>query len=313
MADLQSRLAHLAELHAAGRLAGGEYTAAVQDEINRALSGPLSGAEVAAAARALRALVAAGLLHQAAARLTAEKLLAKSRAERLEDAGPARQADPGAGTATFTVEDQPEVAIDIGAALEAGWRVARKRFWRFLLILLVLLAVGGVLSGIDQFSQKNGWFLLGMAAATAQILVNFLMQAGLVRVGLILADDPEGAFGPLNLFREGPLLLRYLLLNLLYGLVTLVGFLLLVFPGIVWGLRYSQAFYAALDGHTAGRAMGYSSRLTYGHKKRLFIFYLALLCVNILGLLAFGIGVLLTWPASIVAGGVVYRQLQGRA
>jgi uncharacterized membrane protein len=59
--------------------------------------------------------------------------------------------------------------------------------------------------------------------------------------------------------------------------------------------------------------MGYSSRLTYGHKKRLFIFFVALLCLNILGLLALGIGVLVTYPMTIVATGIVYRQLHGRA
>jgi hypothetical protein len=311
MADLQSRLAHLAELNAAGRLPGGEYTAAVQDEINRALSGPLSGAEVAAAARALRALVAAGLLHQAEARLTAEKLLAKSRAERLEDAGPARPA--GAGTAAFTVEDQLEVSIDIETAIKTAWKVVRKRFWRFLLLFLVTLGVGFAAGFVGHFVERQGWHLAGVALNVADLLVNSLMMAGLARLALTLSLDPEAEFGPSILFREGPLLGRYLLVTLLMWLATVGGFLLLIIPGIVFFLRYSMAILAALDGHTAGRAMGYSSRLTYGHKKRLFIFFVALLCLNILGLLALGIGVLVTYPMTIVATGIVYRQLHGRA
>lgn len=311
MAELQARLAQLAELHATGRLMHGDYAAAAQEEIARALGGPMTGTEVAAAARALRALVAEGLMTQAAARIMAEKLLAKSRIDGLEGAGQAAGAGGEAGGAAAASDAAP--SIDISGALRAGWRAVWARFWKFLAVFAVYIAVIVVFDLADQQVTRRGFAVVGFGLWVGGFMLNLLMQVGIRRISLALADDPAAPFGPANLFLEGPLLPRYLLLVVLVSLAVLGGFLLLVIPGIVFFLRYSQAFFAVLEGHSAGRAMRASRELTYGHKGRLLIFFLLLACLNLVGLAALGLGLLVTWPMSLVATGVVYRQLQGRA
>jgi uncharacterized membrane protein len=60
-------------------------------------------------------------------------------------------------------------------------------------------------------------------------------------------------------------------------------------------------------------ALRASSRLTAGSKGQLVLFGLTLVGVNLLGALAFGVGLLFTVPTCYLAAGQVFRQLQGHA
>ena len=60
-------------------------------------------------------------------------------------------------------------------------------------------------------------------------------------------------------------------------------------------------------------AMGESNRITRGHKWQLFGFVLLLLLINLLGLLALVVGILVSIPVSTLAFMHAYRVLGGKA
>jgi hypothetical protein len=58
---------------------------------------------------------------------------------------------------------------------------------------------------------------------------------------------------------------------ILYGLIVCIGCVLLVVPGIIWGLKYCLAYYALMDRRlSVGQALKLSGKITTGYKGQLF-------------------------------------------
>jgi hypothetical protein len=101
---------------------------------------------------------------------------------------------------------------------------------------------------------------------------------------------------------------RYLGAYILATLIIIVGFLLLVVPGVIAGLGLMFVNFLVIDrGLGPTDAIKESWRLTQGYKWPLFLFSLALLLLNLAGLVALIIGVLVTAPVSWIALAHAYR------
>lgn len=97
-------------------------------------------------------------------------------------------------------------------------------------------------------------------------------------------------------------------------IVLSVFTLLLIVPGVYAATIYSQSLYAFLDRDLGPlESMKFSKLITGNHKWKCFRFGLAVGGVNILGLLALGIGLLYTIPLTNLAGAHFYQQLEARA
>jgi uncharacterized membrane protein len=188
-------------------------------------------------------------------------------------------------------------------AVRFGWNTIRAH----LAPLIILGAAGGMLTLISQSLARNaGGAVLGLAVQLLQVVV----ALALTRVAMKLYDGE-----PVDLANPGPLLAGFwpwLLISFLYGLVVTVGLALLIVPGIVLGLTFCFApFFTAEGQRDVVEAFRQSSRLVRGSKMQLFGLSLMLLGLNLLGLLALGIGVMVTMPMSVLAMVYAFRQLQG--
>ena len=101
---------------------------------------------------------------------------------------------------------------------------------------------------------------------------------------------------------------------LLGGLAVVVGFMLLVVPGVLLALGLSQTFYILQDHPEMGaeEAMRESWRLTWvqGNMGKVIGMGLLMVGVLLLGLLALGVGVIVAAPlASLMAAGL-YEELR---
>lgn len=192
-----------------------------------------------------------------------------------------------------------------GDALRFGWLTTRAH----LAPLLVLGATGLVLAMFSQALGRSGasGALLGLLVQVAQVALVLVMT----RVSMKLYDgEPVDLANPSPLF-EG--FWRYLLVTFLFGLVTAIGFALLIVPGVLLGLAFGFAPFFAIDGQRDPvEAFRASSRLTRGFRGQLFLLALLLMGVNFLGVLALGVGVIITVPMSMLAVVYAFRHLQGR-
>lgn len=106
----------------------------------------------------------------------------------------------------------------------------------------------------------------------------------------------------------------YLGASILLFLAVGGGFILLIVPGIIFGLMFSFATYLVIDrGLSPMEAMRESRRITYGHKWMLFGLGLLSILVALLGLICLIVGIFVAMPVTSLAFVHAYRVLQQQA
>jgi len=191
-----------------------------------------------------------------------------------------------------------------GNALTYGWAKMKEHFTLFLMIFGVIIAVQLVQV---LFQNHDASFIIGIVA----FVIALIFQLGLYRIVLDIMDERRPKFK--DLITQTNLLPEYIIGSVLYILIVVGGLILLIIPGIIWAIKYQYYGYLIVDKKLSPMdAIRKSGQITKGYKWQLLGFWFAMLGVNILGLLALGIGLLVTIPATIVAQGYVYRTLVGK-
>ncbi len=164
-----------------------------------------------------------------------------------------------------------------------GWNTLKNNL-RFFIILMAIIGVSRYLLDFISTSvfsnaappQKLGYVILFFSILVIP-LINLLFEAGLLKIALHFHDGKVPQIQ--DLFNGYPLLLKYVVATILYGLMVIIGLIFLVVPGIYLALKYQFYGYVIVDkGIGPIGALKESGRLTQGAKKDLFMFWLILLC-----------------------------------
>ncbi|MFD0987025.1 DUF975 family protein [Methyloligella solikamskensis] len=212
--------------------------------------------------------------------------------------------------------------LSVGDAIKQGWEIFKSRPWFFVgacvILFIASVVVGMVTEGIDSV-------LMGDAPVDPEVpssgtlignLVNFLLST-LINMGAIAFFLK--AYDSLSDVSYGDLwhpqsYLPYLAVSILFGLMIGLGMLLLIVPGVIALVVFFFSPFIVID-----RAMGpiealkASMEITKGHRWQLFFLVLAIIGINILGVLALFIGLVVTIPVTTLAIVHVYRLLGGGA
>ena len=220
--------------------------------------------------------------------------------------------------------------IDAVACVKRGFELTKRQFG---IIIVVGLAYFGVTIGaslilglIDSalgigHSTQSQWQSDGGHAVAryqqngsplnilvSQVLSVFL-SLGLVRVGLNLVSGKEVSVG--MLFGEGRKLLPAIGASILFGLMVVVGLILLVVPGIYIALRYGQFMTAIVDRNLGVlESLAYSSSITTNNRLNLLVLWLLSFVILLAGALACGVGLVFAGPVVWLASMVAYRWMQ---
>ena len=199
--------------------------------------------------------------------------------------------------------------FSIGEALKFGWAGTKANFWFFAgflaIIMVIMAAVPMVLTG---FKEAQNFRVQDLAAVIWQFVFGILVNIAVVAATLAVVDGQKPGLGAL--FDRAHLFWRFLGANILYNLIFFAGLLLLIVPGIVWAIKYSQFRFFVVDkGMGPIEALKHSGRVTDGAKWQILLFGLALAGVNALGALALLVGLLFTIPMTMLATAFVYRKL----
>ena len=192
-------------------------------------------------------------------------------------------------------------------AVDFAWRTFTRRGSLFVAILLTIFGAWVALEIIVIAGQRIG-IVLWVAAHLAFLFFFAGLEVGLVRVCLDIHDGGEPAFADTFAhFALGP---RFLLGQVLYLLMVMIGLALLIVPGLYLGARYGLfAFPLAAGELDLVGSFQRSSLLSAASKARLTAILLALLAFNLLGASLLGLGLLITLPLSLLTMTAVYRQL----
>jgi uncharacterized membrane protein len=208
----------------------------------------------------------------------------------------------------------PSMDFSAGSALRFGWETFKRRPWFFvgstLVILLVSGLINGFTSGIDA-AVSGSVQEPSVIGSLINLALGTLLSMGATAFYLAAHDNPDTA--DLSLLWHPRPFWKYLGTSILLAVVLAIGLVLLIVPGIIFGLMFMFATFIVIERELGPiDALSESNRITRGHKWPLFGFVLLLVAVNLLGLLALVVGVLVSIPVSTLAFVHAYRVLGGK-
>lgn len=134
-------------------------------------------------------------------------------------------------------------------------------------------------------------FLLIIFSIVLFKIIYGIIALGLAQIGLDFYDHGTSSLG--RLFSAKHLILNYIIASFLYAVVTAIGFMLLIVPGIIFMLLFSLYTTAMVDRNLGPiEALSESYRITKGHLLELFlvmVIALIIFALPIIGVLFGGI------------------------
>lgn len=194
-----------------------------------------------------------------------------------------------------------EIPFTIKGALQEGWRLTKENMgflfvFQFILYLLVLIT-----GRIQETSDWAVWGLIGW-------FVVVLTKIGLYRSTLLIADGIKPGLD--QLYQNWQLFFSWVVASFLFGIMFILGLVLLIIPAFYVGARYGFFPFFILDKNSGPlEALSQSAQATEGIRWPIFLLFLACMGLNLLGLLFFGIGLFITVPVTLIALAKVYRKL----
>lgn len=231
-------------------------------------------------------------------------------------------AAPGYGPPGYGAPAGPVFAV--GDAISYGWRKVTSNLGPWILVALIFLAVNiawsWITGGFDQFRDQydftdTNFAAVGGITVTSVVLgivgtvIGYLVTAFFTRGAL---DEVAGRRPDVAAFFRIGNVLNVLLAALIVGILTGVGLVLCILPGLAVLVFSAFVYYVALDqGTDAISAIRTSFSLVAKNFGQMFLLLLALFGINILGAIPCGLGLFVTIPLSYVAVGYAYRRLTG--
>lgn len=203
---------------------------------------------------------------------------------------------------------RPVPKFSIAEAVTYSWTAVFRNFAPVMLVSVVVFA-GNAL--VFLISTVNGNAGLGLAFQLLGVLVDLLLVLGLVRASL---DVVQGRTPKLaEVFRPdgyGP----YLLASILFLVGVWLGIVLLVVPGVIFGIVFQFYGYVVAEHPDvpATVALQRSAQITRGVRIRLFGLSVVLLLLNLAGAMLCVVGLVVTYAITAIALAYVYRLLTGQ-
>jgi hypothetical protein len=191
---------------------------------------------------------------------------------------------------------------------DSGWSLFKSRASVFVLSMLLLFLSWVVLEVAVVFLHRLGlavWLVLHLAWL-------FLFSGMLVGLHVMALKSVDGEiprtgdlFGSLE---RGP---AYLLALSIYCLAVSGGLVLLIVPGIYLAIRYCLFAQVITDtSASALAALRKAAALAHGNWAPLGALFLIAFLLNIAGMALLGIGLVISFPVSLLAIAGFYRSLQ---
>jgi hypothetical protein len=195
----------------------------------------------------------------------------------------------------------------IRKAINFAWATYKEHYGLFAAMILTFFASWVVLEVAVVVGQKHGLLLWTVAH-----LIFFLFFAGLevgrIQVCLALLDEKQVSYS--DIFRGLHLGIKFFAAQSIYLVMVLVGLVLLIIPGIYFGIRYSLFGFYFVEGNSDLKQSFQQSAVTsQGSMRFLLLFFIIIFLLNILGASLLGIGLIVTIPLSVLMTTSIYRQL----
>ncbi len=193
--------------------------------------------------------------------------------------------------------------FSVGDALGYGWNKFKANPAPWIIAVLIYFVVTLIFSSPRFFAPDSvAVGLLGqlLASAASIILATALVNGALGEV--------NGAKPAIGQFFNFPNVAAILITGVLVFVITTVGFILCVIPGIIATFLLWYAYTFVLDQNQQPvDALKSSFNLVKAHVSEFLILALAIVGINIVGAILCGLGLFVTIPVSVIASTYAYR------
>lgn len=198
----------------------------------------------------------------------------------------------------------------IGEAIGEGWEAFKANFAPMALYAVLVWAVSALVNLV--FGNPEGG-VRSLIAFVISFVVNQIITIGWLRIALDAIDGRRAS--PERIRASMSVLVPFMVAALVFSFAVTIGLVLLIIPGIIVAIVLGFYGWILVDGKEtdAMAALRRSAEITRGERLHLFGLGLMLLLLNIVGLMALIIGIIVTSAISILALGHVYRRLEQTA
>lgn len=196
-------------------------------------------------------------------------------------------------------------SFSIKGALQEGWELTKVNIG-FLVVYQIILFILMWLFGESQ----GNWRLAPIHFVGWVIIM--LGKMGFYHSALLLTKGLKPSFN--QFYSNWRLLLSWIIAGILFGIMFVIGLILLIVPGLmVWAIFGLYPFFILDKGSGPIEALQQSAEATKGIRWQIFLLFLACAGLDLLGLLCFGVGLLIAAPITLIALTSVYRKITGQS
>jgi len=192
--------------------------------------------------------------------------------------------------------------------IKFGWTTFKKRPWFLIGISVLLFVVSMITTPFENNTEGVVRFVVQIVSWVISMLVGIAYTAFFLRAH----EDVEHV--TLRDAWKPEFFLNYLAASILVMIAVVIGFILLIVPGVILALMFSQTFNLIIDRNMGPiEAMKESARITKGFKWELFLLWILSVGVIIIGLICLLVGFFVAMPVIMLASIHAYRTLAGKA
>lgn len=204
--------------------------------------------------------------------------------------------------------------IDVGEVFGSAWVIFKDR-WQTVVgvLLLTWLIMAGAMSIFLVMATASGNNeALQMVLLIPITILSIYLVIGATKVLLAVTRGQQTSFS--DIFTDGKLILPYFLAMSVAMLIIQVGFALLIIPGIILGLMFSQVGFLIVDRQVGVfESLRLSREITSGNKITLLaVMLLAALGSAVLNAVTCGIAAVVVVPYMLLVGVVAYLKMSGQ-
>ncbi len=193
--------------------------------------------------------------------------------------------------------------FSVSNTISQAWELWKNHIAFTWLVLGIILAVNIVFGILDP---RGDSLLISLLSG----LVTLFFELGAIGLFLkLVRANQEGEIK--EIIAQTEIYPQALLGSIVYYVMMIIGFILLIIPGIYIAVRFMFLPYVFVDQKLNWKeALHEASRLSEGHRLDLFGFGIALILLNIVGVLLLLVGLLVTVPVSMIATTMMYEFLK---
>jgi len=201
--------------------------------------------------------------------------------------------------------------FSIEEAIRFGWETMKENIGFFIGVTVILFLITGALAFLEEATKESS-APIHVLIMVVSYIISWLVGFGYnTIIPLKFIDNKQPDIN--DLFGGFAYFSNVILATLVFTLAVVGGMLLFVIPGIYAAIIFFFFSFFIYDNDLKPmESLKASMKLTEGVRMKILGYFFAIAGVNIVGILACGIGIFVSIPISVMATAYVYRTLRSQ-